>query len=125
MASSAMVRVTGGARSSAGSIRDLNDHLAAVVVPARLADVMRQLEFATVRALAQVDGPQSMVRTAHVAPGFRNLPLRYGHSSRPRSTRVRSPRVLLLQLPQRGERLARAVLRANTDMGTKVAGIER
>src|SRR5918994_5300070 len=124
MASRAMVRVTGGARSGAGGIRDLCDHLAAIVVPARLTDVVRQLEFATVRALAQVDGPQSMMRAAHVAPGFRDLPFRYGHSSKPRSTRVRSPRVLLLQLPQRGERLARAVLRADTDMGTGVAGVE-
>src|SRR5262245_30106959 len=81
MASSAMVRVTGGARSGGRGVRDLNDHLAAIVISARLADVVRQLEFATVRALTQVDGAQPMMRSPHVALGFRHLSFRYGHSS--------------------------------------------
>jgi hypothetical protein len=52
-----MVDIADTAGSAAGAVRDLRDHLTAVVVAARLTDVVRELEFATVRALAQVDGP--------------------------------------------------------------------
>src|SRR5690606_14643499 len=124
MASRAMVSGTGVARSGAGAVRDLRDHLTAVVVTACLTDVMGQLELATVRALGQIDGPQAMVRPTHVAPGFRDLLSRYGHSSKPRSTRVPSPRVLLLQLPQRGKRRGRAMRRAHTHMGWQRVGVE-
>src|SRR5918996_4320988 len=122
MASRAMVRVTGGARSGAAAIRDLDDHLAAVVVPARLTDVVRQLELAAVRTFAQIDRPQPMVRPAHVAPGLGNFLPRNRHSFRPRVARPSSPRVLFPQLSEGGERLVRLRL-AQTDMGAQGLGL--
>jgi hypothetical protein len=47
-----MVDITCTARSGAGAVRDLRDHLATVVVAACLTDVVRELELATVGALA-------------------------------------------------------------------------
>ena len=117
-----MMRVTGGARSGAGAVRNLRDHLAAVVVAARLTDVVRQLELAAVWTFAQIHGTEAMVRPAHVAPGLRNLSLRDSHDSKPRSARRSSPRMLVLQPPQRGEGRVRRCA-ADSHIGTQRLGL--
>src|ERR671923_2292019 len=83
MASRAIARVTAADRSGGGTLGGLRNHLATVVVAARLADVVGQLELAAVRALDQIDRRQAMMRTAHVTPRLRDLSFWYCHHPRP------------------------------------------
>jgi hypothetical protein len=56
-----MIIGTGAARSGASGVRNLGDHLPAIVVAACLTDVVRQLELTAVRTFTQVDGTKAMV----------------------------------------------------------------
>ena len=49
------------------------------VMPARLANMVRQLEFAAIRALARLGPGEGIMGSAHVALGAGNLFSRYGH----------------------------------------------
>src|ERR687896_185387 len=106
-----MVSVTGADRSGGGAFRNPGDDLPAVVVSARGADVVGQLQLAAVGALREIDPRQAMMGAPHVALRSRDLLLGYCHELRPRLGAAVSPHPLLLQLPQRGERALRPLRR--------------
>src|SRR5205823_9504371 len=66
-----------GRRSGRG--RGLRHHLAAIVLPAGLAEVMRALQLAAIRAFDISRRAQSMMRATHFAPRRRDFLFRYGH----------------------------------------------
>ncbi len=55
------------------------DHFAIIIVAARVAQVMRALEFAAVRALLRLHGDKRVVAAPHVAPRRRGFTLWDGH----------------------------------------------
>jgi hypothetical protein len=57
------------------------NNLTAVIVATRLADVVRQLDLAAVRALDRLGPRQGMMSTAHIPPRGRGFSLRYRHLS--------------------------------------------
>src|ERR1700675_2630807 len=84
MASSAMTipsatGIDASRRQSSGVLRRHCYHLAAVVIPAGRAKVMRPLHLAAIRALGIGRGLERMMRAAHVAARLGGLFLRNGH----------------------------------------------
>src|SRR4030081_3374962 len=72
-------RVSCAAGWSSGRGRWLRHHLAAIVIPTGLAQVMRALQLAAIRAFDIRRRTQRMMRAAHSAPRGGDLLLRYGH----------------------------------------------
>ena len=56
-----------------------SNHFTFVVVAAGRANVMRTLQFATVRAFSRIGGHKGVMRTAHVTAGARDSVLRDSH----------------------------------------------
>jgi hypothetical protein len=62
-----------------GRLRSRRGYLPPVVIPARLAKVVRSFEFAAIRAFGKSTLSQGMMRTPHIAARWRSLLFWNGH----------------------------------------------
>src|ERR1700757_58101 len=65
--------------SWSGRLRTCRDHLAAVVVPARFAEMMWALQLSAIGALRIGSWSERMMRASHIAARRRRLLFRNGH----------------------------------------------
>src|SRR5689334_18333605 len=100
-------------RSASGGLGGGGNHLAAVVVAAGVAQMMRPLHLAAIGALVVTRGRERMMRAPHVAPGLRGFLLRNGHGRNSRDLRGAKSRVVLAESPSHSNPVAAWLTRAS------------